>query len=349
VRLVARLNLRGETKSLTLTLVPLRCVLPTLFFIASALAAPPVGYYDSATGKKGLQLRQALHQIIRGHTVIPYSSSSFDTSDALRVLDEDPVNTNNVFLIYVQRSQAKDTFGANTGWNREHLWPNSYGLDDRHPAYSDLFNLRAEDLTVNAERANKYYDLSATNDASYRFPAHAEATLCSSDFDSWSPPDNVKGDIARSMFYMDVRYEGGIAAEPQLIVTEGVYRINSTTNFMGRLSTLLLWHELDPVDASERLRNDRIFTLYQHNRNPFVDQPQWVREVFWPALQIFYLQPPTNEVALLWSLDFTNSTLQTSAGLHGNWFDVPFGEFDFPGRVVLPASEPRRFYRLRLW
>lgn len=146
-----------------------------------------------------------MHVIIRGHTVIPYSSSGFDTSDALKVLDEDPANTNNVRLIYAQRSEAKTNFPA--VWNREHLWPNSYGLDDRHPAYSDLHNLRAEDMSVNSSRNNLYYDLSDTNDASYRFPAHVEALQCSADFDSWEPPASVKGDIARAIFYMDVRYE----------------------------------------------------------------------------------------------------------------------------------------------
>src|SRR5215510_11567442 len=49
---------------------------------------------------------------------------------------------------------------------------------------------------------------------------------------------------------------------------------------MGRLSTLLAWHLPDPVDAAEHLRNERIFQLYQHNRNPFVDHPEWVTFVF---------------------------------------------------------------------
>lgn len=62
------------------------------------------------------------------------------------------------------------------------------------------------------------------------------------------------------------------------MLIEGVHRIGSDNVEMGRLSTLLLWHELDPVDSAEQLRNDRVFTLYQHNRNPFVDHPGWARE-----------------------------------------------------------------------
>jgi endonuclease I len=315
-------------------------------------ASPPLGYYNSAIGKTGQELRQALHVIIHGHTVIPYSSSSFDTSDALKVLDEDPANTNNVLLIYAQRSEPKTNFAAAGGWNREHLWPNSYGLDGRHPAYSDLHNLRPEDENVNSARGNKYYDVSETNHASYRFPAHVEAVQCSTDFDSWKPPDSVKGDIARVIFYMDVRYEGGTNGEPDLVATEGVYRIGSTTNFMGRLSTLLLWHEVDPVDSAEQLRNDRIFTLYQHNRNPFVDHPEWVREIFWPSVSIVYApNDRLRMITLSWSADFTNATVQNR-----NWYstqsvDRAFGGVETNGvRVHYDNSGGQgRAFRLRLW
>jgi endonuclease I len=325
-----------------------RCCALLVLSGIGCFAAPPAGYYDSAHDRTGQDLRQALHTIIRGHTVIPYSSAGFDTSDALKILDEDPANPNNVILLYARRSESKTNFPA--VWNREHMWPNSYGLDDRHPAYSDLFNLRAEDENVNSSRGNKYYDTSETNHLSYRFPAHAEALLCSTDFDSWNPPDAVKGDIARAMFYMDVRYEGGIGSEPNLAVTEGVGRINSATNFMGRLGTLLLWHERDPVDNAERLRSERVFTLYQHNRNPFVDHPEWVHQIFWPQLAFAYLKPPTNTVLVAWSIDFTNAVLQSTTDLSSTWSDLTRG--DWAGDTWRTFQEPsgeRRFYRLRLW
>jgi hypothetical protein len=37
------------------------------------LAAVPPGYYDRAAGLSGGPLKVALHEIIRGHAVIPYS------------------------------------------------------------------------------------------------------------------------------------------------------------------------------------------------------------------------------------------------------------------------------------
>src|SRR5262245_66476042 len=108
-------------------------------------ATPPPSYYDPAQGKIGTELRQALHTIIKGHTVIRYDSSSYvDSVDALGVLDEDPANNNNVILIYSGWSVAKTNYGVN-GWTREHLWPNSYGFDiditTTWPALRDFFNL----------------------------------------------------------------------------------------------------------------------------------------------------------------------------------------------------------------
>ena len=176
-----------------------------LFSVCTAHPQPPPGYYTSAEGKTGAELRQALHNIIRNHHVIPYSSGTqFDTSDGLKVLDEDPANTNNVIGIYSRESEPKDSFGLTTGWNREHLWCDSYGLDGREPAYSDLHNLRAEDLNVNSSRGNKFFDISDTNSTGFRFPAHVEAPLASTDTDSWEPPATVKGNIARTLFYMMV-------------------------------------------------------------------------------------------------------------------------------------------------
>ncbi len=283
----------------------------------SASGAPPIGYYDSAIGKKGPELRSALHEIINDHTNLPYSSSGTNnTEEALKRLDEDPANTNSVILLYEQRSEPKTNFGTTTGWNREHQWPDSYGLDDIRPSYTDLFNLRAEDANVNSARGNKFYDISDTNSPGYKKPGHAEAPLTSTDTDSWEPPDLVKGDIARSLFYMDVRYEGDRTNEQDLILKDITTGVSSATNLMGRLSTLLLWNEQDPIDDAERLRNDRIFQMYQHNRNPFIDHPEWIELIFKPPIRI---APNGSFVQVYWSLEFTNAVLNGAGNIAGPW------------------------------
>ena len=170
--------------------------------LASALAlcadAPP-GYYVTAEGQSGQALRSALHQIIHDHRVIPYSGGATDVTAALKILDRDPNNTNNVVLIYSRWSDPGTKFNAADGWNREHLWCNSYGLDSIEPAFSDLFNLRPEDANVNSARGNKFFDTSDPGDRNYSAPATPEALLATTDTDSWEPPEAVKGAVARSL------------------------------------------------------------------------------------------------------------------------------------------------------
>lgn len=322
-----------------------------LFFIFCAAfllrAAPPPDYYNSALGKTGAELRVALHEIINDHTNLPYSSGTNHTGEALKRLDEDPANTNNVFLIYEQRSQPKNTLGLTGGWNREHLWPDSYGLDDIRPSYTDLFNLHAEDSNVNSARGNKFYDISDPAAPGYRKPAHAEAPLTSTDVDSWEPPEVVKGDIARALFYMDVRYEGDRTNEQDLILKDVTSGIASSTNLMGRLSTLLLWTQQDPVDDAERARNDMIFQIYQHNRNPFIDHPEWVQLIFVPQIRLVV---DAQSAQVFWPADFTNAVLQVAETISGPWTNVGGAKVAIGNEIRQTESGTNgvRFFKLKL-
>lgn len=228
---------------------------------------PPPNYYAPAIGLTGAPLKAALNSIIDGHTAFSYSNRE----GPLEVLDQDPANSLNVIQVYSGLSVAKTQFPQGSA-NTEHLWPNSYGIDDGAPAYGDFFNLRPCDMNVNTARANKYFDNGGT------LPAHAEAPLCRTDADSWEARDIEKGDLARSMFYMDTRYEGdgtdGLSRNLQL--TDNVATITNNDNNMGRLSTLITWHFGDPVSTEERIRNQTIYSNYQNNRNPFIDQPEYV-------------------------------------------------------------------------
>jgi endonuclease I len=288
-------------------------------------ADPPADYYATAQGKAGQPLRDALHTIIRNHKVLPYTSGAFDTSDALKVLDAAPTNANFVTLVYNGSNQLISVFGSNTGWNREHLWPNSYGLDDVEPSYSDLHNLRACDATVNSSRGNKYYDVTTTNAPGYAFPAHPEAPLCSTDADSWETRPGERGDIARAMFYLTIRYTGDYPREPALRLTDDETLITETNSYMGRLNTLLAWHQSDPVDAAETLRNDRIYSLYQTNRNPFVDHPEWVNLTVSPAhtlRPVLNISLASTNIILTWLATNQSNTLEFSTNLVADWSTV---------------------------
>ncbi|WP_308258264.1 endonuclease [Saccharothrix obliqua] len=230
-------------------------------------SAPGGDYYRDAAGKSGAELKTTLNRIIRTNTRLSYDQ----VWNALKATDEDPANPANVVLLYSGRSQSKSANGGNADdWNREHVWAKSHGdFGTATGPGTDLHHLRPEDVSVNANRGNKDFDTGGS-------PA-AEAPGNRTDGDSWEPRDAVKGDVARMLFYMAVRYEGGDGF-PDLELNDSVS--NGSKPYMGRLSVLLRWHAQDPPDSFEKRRNQVIFDTYQHNRNPFVDHPEWAGSIW---------------------------------------------------------------------
>ncbi|HEV6952465.1 MAG TPA: endonuclease, partial [Promicromonospora sp.] len=219
---------------------------------AQAVADVPAGYYDSAEGLTGEALKAELNDIISDADALSYSQ----VWDGLKATDEDPANPDNVILLYSGESRAKSLNGGNVGdWNREHVWAKSHGdFGTATGPGTDLHHLRPTDVQVNSVRGNKDFDNggSEVSDAPGNF----------TDDDSFEPRDEVKGDVARMILYMAVRYEGedGFAdLEPNDQVDNG-----SAPN-MGKLSVLLEWNAADPVSDFEANRNDVIYTDFQHN------------------------------------------------------------------------------------
>ncbi len=241
-----------------------------LLLAGVACAAPPPGYYDSANGLTGLALKHALHDVIDGQTVLPYEFGLFSP---IRAIWQDPADSTKMLLIYSGTSIPK----SSSNWNREHLWPRSRGNDEHlGPDDSDLFHVVPADPAVNTARGVLYFDNSSAADGGIVNPAHVNAPLCTRDSNSWEPPAAQKGDIARALFYMAARYDGQEAntSDLELVGTA------PTGPQMGNLDTLIAWHNADPPDAAEMARNDLIFTAYQHNRNPFIDHPEWVAAIW---------------------------------------------------------------------
>ena len=243
-------------------------ILTAFSFYISLHAQIPDGYYNSAENKSDQALRSALHNTIDDHTDYPYSSSSTDTWDILKDADADPNNANNVILIYTRESvngpQEYD------GWNREHVWAKSRGdFGTSRPMGTDVHNLRASNNNVNSTRSNYSFDDCTSNSCEQTYGnSYSSSALV------FEPRDEDKGDVARIIFYMVVRYEGD-SGEEDLEMTESILSVSSKSPRHGVRSTLLEWHELDPVDDFERNRNDVIYS-YQDNRNPFIDHPELV-------------------------------------------------------------------------
>ena len=237
----------------------------------SMLAQIPDGYYDETAGLSGTALKSALHNIIDDHTEVSYD----DVKTYLQVLDEDPDDSDYIKLIYKGTSILKTDFNTSgDGWNREHLWPQSHGdFGTSMGPGTDLHALRPCDVSINTSRGNKDFDDGGT--------AHTEATGCYSDSDSWQVRDAVKGDVARAIFYMCVRWEGDETDEPDLEVVDYISEASSNGyGELGMLSTLLEWHEDDPVDDAEISRNNIIYNNYQSNRNPFIDYPEFAANIW---------------------------------------------------------------------
>lgn len=225
-------------------------------------------YWAPAIGQSGAALEASLHTIIStGVTKLSYDG----VWTALKDTDEDPANPSNVIELYTGDSVPKsDNGGGADQWNREHVWAKSHGdFGTATGPGTDVHHLRPEDVSVNSDRGNlDFDDGGAEND---------EAPGNYADADSWEPRDEVKGDVARMIFYMSVRYEGddGFA---DLEVNDLVG--NGSAPHIGRLSTLLEWNAADPPSAFEMRRNDVIYDDYQHNRNPFVDHPEWADSIW---------------------------------------------------------------------
>ncbi|MDH5382985.1 MAG: endonuclease [Cyclobacteriaceae bacterium] len=234
----------------------------------------PEGYYTNTENLEGESLKTALYHIIKNHQEFPYTSSSTDVWDALKETDKDLADPTKVRLLYTNRSRdAEKEYDSGNGWTREHVWAKSHGdFGTKNGAGTDLHHLRPVDASVNSARNNKDFDNGGEEYIDGDYPS---GNL--SDSDSWEPNDNVKGDVARMIFYMAVRYEGE-NGEPDLELSDEVNTAPAPLH--GKLTILLEWHESDPVDAWERRRNDIIFEQFQGNRNPFIDHPEFASKIW---------------------------------------------------------------------
>jgi len=234
----------------------------------------PAGYYSSIEGLSGNALKQALQDIIANPAVV-HSHNYGDIVDILKVADQNPLNSNQVWLMYVETPRAKldyQTTSISTGkWNREHIYPQSRGgfangtddiadginvwlptnANDILAGHADAHHLRAEDGPENTRRSNRDYGLD------YNGPVGNQS--------SW------KGDVARAVFYMAVRYNA-------LSVVNG-NPADTTVGQLGDLASLLQWNNSDPRDDFEMNRNNYIYT-WQVNRNPFIDYPNLADYIF---------------------------------------------------------------------
>lgn len=186
--------------------------------------------------------------------------------------------------------------------DKEHIWAKSHGFaPDSNPtpgAGTDLHHLLAADHMTNNLHNNNYYgiiDRQQSFKETYAYYADGTSEVSGwvgvdkDGMTTFEPTDLYKGDIARALLYMGVRYSNKLAKntmeEPYLLLTDDKSQVDDNANFHGvhqHLSDFLLWNELDPVSDYEIHRNNLIYKNVQNNRNPFIDYPEWARRVYDP-------------------------------------------------------------------
>lgn len=243
----------------------------------------PMGYYDSLDGLSGAALKQAMQDIVANPSIVRAQTYT-DVIDILKEADQNPLNSNQVWLLYVEEGRAKldfQTTSENLGkWNREHTFPRSRGgfdsieaddtsngvdiywtteADSLRHANSDAHGIRAADGPENSIRSNQHY-------GQYVGPTGNAGSFY--------------GDVARSVLFLEIRYNG----------LEVVNGFPDTVGQMGDLATLLTWHRNDPPDDFEMNRNNVIYT-WQFNRNPLIDYPDLVEYIWGNMVGEVWSQP----------------------------------------------------------
>ena len=211
---------------------------PISFNIPSGIAT----YYQDLAVTLDADLN---YTFIGDHTVDKHTTILFYTQrhDYLYDADEDSGNTDNVILMYSGESRYWEEYTSGNNpyatqtFNTEHVYPQSkLSTDD---AVTDLHHLRSCDATINSDRSN------------YSFTMGSGTYALGNQL--WYPGDEWKGDVARMIMYLNVRY-------------------GETFDKVGTLDLFLEWNAADPVSSFELQRNNVIESA-QGNRNPFIDNP----------------------------------------------------------------------------
>lgn len=286
----------------------------------------PAGYYDSLDGLADVNLRQALQDIIADPNTVRAQTYT-DVIDILKEADQNPANSNQVWLVYSEEGRAKldfQTTSDNTGkWNREHTYPRSRGgfgsidLDDiadgknvywateadslRH-ANSDAHGLRAADGPENSIRGNQHY-------GEYVGPTGNLGSF--------------KGDVARSVLYLEIRYNG----------LEVVNGYPSAVGQLGDLATILDWHRNDPPDDFEMNRNNIVYE-WQFNRNPFIDYPDLVEYIWGTNVGEIWNQPLGIDETSKMDITLYPNPTRNRIYLNGISNNAEVGLFSVDGREV---------------
>ena len=237
------------------------------------------GYYQDANGKTGTALLTELTRIISRN----YSGISYKATNAVLEKSDKHPSGQGYLGVYDHISI--------TSYNKEHVWPQS-SFNEASPYVSDMHHLRISLSSTNSTRSNYYF-----NDPT------SPSTKWQVGTSRFFPGDLDKGDIARILMYMAVRYRND---NFRLIVAQSGRTSNAPSRTLGNLAVLYRWHVEDPVDNFEKNRNEIIFGT-QKNRNPFIDHPELFEEIW----QIFMAEDQQRKMSYSFMYEDLVNLVQT--------------------------------------
>lgn len=203
------------------------------------------------------QLYTALQQLMDSHHT--HETSYGETRNLYKYTDCQLSDYSTISSFYSGTS-LKGQWG--TGWNREHTWPNSKGMNGNDE--NDIMMLRPTATSENSSRGNTAYGQS-----SGYYDPNCE-----------NPPASLRGDVARIMLYVYVRWGN-------------TGKMWGKSGVMESLDVLLQWMEEDPVDTWEMGRNDAVQSI-TGTRNVFVDFPEYAWLLFGQSVPANMTTPSGN-------------------------------------------------------
>ena len=254
----------------------------------------PSGYYNTASAS-GYTLKSQLKNIItNGHVDQGYSA----LYDAYKKTDTDVFfeKDNTVLDMYSENPDGKDPYNYNHGirkcgnyngenvcYNREHIFPQGF-FNEKSPMRTDIHHVVPSDGSVNGRRSNfpfgEVVNASWTSSNGSKVGKNTSEGFTGTVFE---PIDEFKGDIARMLFYFATRYENEVTSDSwdthDASPNNPLNGTNSQVYEDWYIKLLYEWHTNDPVSEREIVRNNEAYK-FQGNRNPFIDKPEYVAQIW---------------------------------------------------------------------
>lgn len=294
-----------------------KLLLPIILFSFYISAQAPAGYYNGTTGLTGYALKSKIHDIISERNInwnYDNLQALYNQTDLDIYYDHDASNTTLLLDMYSEIPSGPDAYEYTTaqiisgagaeglGYNREHAVPQST-FNSNYPMYSDLHFVIPTDARINQLRNNYPYGI---GNSTVHYTFSNSSKIANSAIPNYAytnrvyePINEFKGDIARMLLYFVARYEDKLPSFNYFTNINPAIDRSPLDGTAERafdpeyIAMLIQWHNQDAVSQREIDRNNAIYSI-QNNRNPFIDNPQWVNAIWGQSPDAVAPQAPSN-------------------------------------------------------